>query len=227
MALDIQRIRAICFDVDGTLSDTDDQFEQTLERILFPLKVFLPNQDIRSIARSIVMFSESPGNLLLETLDKLHLDDKISALGDHFFHKGHINPDRFKLIPGVHEILSQLKIHYPLSIISARGERSTQRFLDQFQLHSFFQCVASAHTCTHTKPYPDPIVWVAKQLGVKPDECLMVGDTTIDIRAAKAAGAQSIGVLCGFGKESELIHAGADCILKSTALVADELLTLS
>ena len=45
----------------------------------------------------------------------------------------------------------------------------------------------------------------------------MVGDTTVDMRAARAAGTQGIGVLCGFGEEAELRRAGADFILPSTA----------
>ncbi len=64
-------------------------------------------------------------------------------------------------------------------------------------------------------------------MGVQPDECLMIGDTTVDIRAAKAAGAQSIGVLCGFGQEEELQRAGDDLILESTALLADILVSSS
>ena len=45
----------------------------------------------------------------------------------------------------------------------------------------------------------------------------MVGDTTVDIRAGKSAGAQTVGVLCGFGEEDELRKRGADMILTSTA----------
>ena len=45
----------------------------------------------------------------------------------------------------------------------------------------------------------------------------MIGDTTVDMRAGKAAGAQTLGVLCGFGEEAELRQLGADFILKSTS----------
>jgi phosphoglycolate phosphatase-like HAD superfamily hydrolase len=51
---------------------------------------------------------------------------------------------------------------------------------------------------------------------VKPEECLMIGDTTVDIYAGRAAGAQTVGVLCGFGEEKELRRAGADLILPTT-----------
>jgi phosphoglycolate phosphatase-like HAD superfamily hydrolase len=46
---------------------------------------------------------------------------------------------------------------------------------------------------------------------------LMIGDTTIDIRTGVAAGAQTVGVLCGFGTEAELRRTGADLILRTTS----------
>lgn len=226
MPLDIPRIRALCFDVDGTLSDTDDQFEQIIERFLAPFKFFFPDQNPRPFARKIVMLTESPGNFLIGIPDKLRIDNELAAIGDFFYRKGHDDTGSFLLIPGVVEVLTMLNPHYPLSIISARGGRSTQIFLDQFALDPFFQCKATAHTCEYTKPHPDPIFWAAEQMNVQPDECLMIGDTSVDIRAAKAAGAQSVGVLCGFGEERELRLSGADLVLESTALLADVLLSI-
>jgi HAD superfamily hydrolase (TIGR01549 family) len=224
MVLDLSRIRALCFDVDGTLSDTDDQFVQKFEKLLTPFRFLLPEQNPRPLARKIVMFTEAPGNFLIGIPDKLRIDEELAAIGDFFFRRGHKKPESFLLIPGVDETLNQLSPHYPMSVVSARGGRSTQIFLDQFRLSHYFQAVATAHTCEYTKPYPDPIVWAAKQMSVQPDECLMIGDTTVDIRAAKAAGAQSVGVLCGFGGEKELRNAGADVILESTAQLPGVLL---
>jgi phosphoglycolate phosphatase len=60
-------------------------------------------------------------------------------------------------------------------------------------------------------------LWAAEKMGVPPENCLMIGDTTVDIRAGRAAGAQTIGVLSGFGYERELIKAGADDIIDSIA----------
>lgn len=224
MSLDVSRIRALCFDVDGTLSDTDDQFVQKIERILLPFKFLFHEQNPRPFARRIVMFTETPGNFLIGIPDRLRIDEELAAIGDFFFRRGHKKPGSFLIIPGVEKTLQKLSPHFPMSVVSARGGRSTQIFLDQFELTSFFQAIATAHTCEHTKPYPDPIVWTANQLSVQPSECLMIGDTTIDIRAAKAAGAQSIGVLCGFGRERELREAGADAILESTSQLPDVLL---
>ncbi len=61
-------------------------------------------------------------------------------------------------------------------------------------------------------------------MGVQPANCLMIGDTTVDIRAGKAAGAQTVGVLCGFGEEPELRRLGADEILETTSELANLLL---
>ncbi|MBM3145203.1 MAG: HAD family hydrolase [Chloroflexi bacterium] len=217
MSLDKSRIRALCFDVDGTLSDTDDQFVEKLARWLRPLGFLFPSRDTLPFARRFVMATESPGNTLLGIPDRLGFDDEIAALGDSIYRFGlGKGPKPFKLIPGVKEMLTELYTRYPMAVVSARGGRSTGWFLDQFELKPLFQCIATAQTCEHTKPYPDPIEWAARQMGVSPEDCLMIGDTTVDILAARAAGAQSVGVLCGFGEEEELIEAGANWIIEGT-----------
>ena len=115
------------------------------------------------------------------------------------------------------ETLETLSQRYPLAVVSARDTRTTMEFLDQFNLTGYFKCLATDQTCEHTKPYPDPILWAAREMGVSPEACLMVGDTTVDMRAGKAAGAQTVGVLCGFGEEHELLEHGANAILPMTA----------
>ena len=82
----------------------------------------------------------------------------------------------------------------------------------------------TGQSAAHTKPYPDPILLAAQRMGVQPGECLMIGDTTVDMRAGKSAGAQAAGVLCGFGEEPELRKKGADMILKNTSELAGLLL---
>ena len=104
-----------------------------------------------------------------------------------------------------------------MAIVSARDEKSTMRFLTQFDLCQYFDTIVTGLSTPHTKPYPDPILLAAQKMGVTPRECLMIGDTTVDMRAGKAAGAQTLGVLCGFGEEAELKQLGADLILKSTS----------
>lgn len=223
MPLHVSRIRALCFDVDGTLSDTDDVMTHRLARVLTPFHFLFPNKEVLHVARRLVMASEAPANFLIGIPDVLGLDKPMFALADFLARVSHKKPRHFQIIPGVQEMLARLARRYPLAVVSARDTRTTMLFLDQFELTPFFRCIATAQTCQHTKPYPDPVLWAAEQMGVPPEDCLMIGDTTVDIRAGKAAGAQTVGVLCGFGEEAELRQRGADMILATTPELAEVL----
>jgi N-acetyl-D-muramate 6-phosphate phosphatase len=218
MPLNVEKIRAICFDVDGTLSDTDDAFVARLAKFIYPFHFLFSKRDVSKIARRLVMASEAPANFLMGIPDALGLDRPLAWLFDRISRIiGHRPKKNFLLIKGVQGMLKDLSKRYPLAVVSVRDARSTLAFLDQFNLRPFFTCIASSQTCRHTKPYPDPILWVAGQLNVPAETCLMVGDTTVDVRSGRAAGAQTVGVLCGFGEELELRSRGADMILSSTA----------
>lgn len=220
MTLDIPRIKALCFDVDGTLSDTDDVYVHKAVRF-FPRFLF---KDPEHAARRFVMWVEAPGNALLGLTDTIGLDEEMVVLIDWFSRHQRRSSKTFRLVPGVDGMLEQLQDHYPMAIVSARDKKGTMRFLEQFNLVKHFDAVITGQSAKHTKPYPDPILLAAQQMGVKPNECLMIGDTTVDMRAGKSAGAQTVGVLCGFGEEPELRRKGADMILKTTSELADFLI---
>ncbi len=224
MALDLTRIRALCFDVDGTLCDTDEEWAQRFERIMRPLRGVFPRNDVRPFARWLVMGLETPGNVVYAALDRVGLDGYVAGLYNFMVHRlPSRRPRSFLLVPGIQEMLDALQPHYPLAVVSARDRRTTLAFLAFHDLAVHFPAVVTSQTCRYTKPFPDPILYAAQAMGVQPHECLMIGDTTVDIRSGKAAGAQTVGVLCGFGQEPELRKAGADLILPSTADLVDVL----
>jgi N-acetyl-D-muramate 6-phosphate phosphatase len=213
MSLEVSRIKALCFDVDGTLSDTDDLYVDKVLRFLPTLFFKTP----ASSARRFVMWIEAPGNALLGLADRLGLDDAmIAAVNWISLRRKHVNK-KYLLMPGVDELLKQLHGRYPMAVVSARDERSTMAFLEKFDLVQYFDVIVTGLSAPHTKPYPDPIFLAAKKMNVPPQDCLMIGDTTVDIRAGRSAGAQTLGVLCGFGEEFELRSTGADDILEHTA----------
>jgi HAD superfamily hydrolase (TIGR01549 family) len=220
MPLDISKIQAICFDVDGTLSDTDDVYTQSVEKRL-PKWLFT---DPAYVARRFVMLMEAPGNALLGLADTLHLDDEMVAVIHWLNRRRKPKLKTYLLVPGVEDMLKRLKGKYPLAVISARDEIGVMAFLDHFNLAPYFDVIVTGLSAKYTKPYPDPVYFAAQKMNVAPQNCLMVGDTTVDIRAGRSAGAQTIGVLCGFGEESELKKLGADLILESTPMLADLLL---
>jgi phosphoglycolate phosphatase-like HAD superfamily hydrolase len=225
VALDISRVQAICFDVDGTLSDTDDQWVAAFEKRASGLGRLFPAGNMRRFARWAIMCAESPGNLFYNLLDRANLDASIGRAYSYLSQRGlGRKPRGFWLVANVREMLASLQPRFPMSVVSARDRAGTLAFLEQFELAGYFHAVATALTCRHTKPFPDPVLWAAEQMCVPVENCLMVGDTTVDIRAGKSAGAQAVGVLCGFGQEAELRRAGADAILRSTADLAELLL---
>ena len=215
MALDLNRIRAICFDVDGTLSDTDNEWVDRLTRVSRWMNFLVDERERARAARWLLMATESPLNMGYYLLDRLSLDDNFARLFEKRARNSKIKKHPFWLMEGALELLDLLHARMPLSIVSARDEISTKRFVDSFQLGKYFQKVVTSQTCAHTKPYADPVLWAAEQMKVAPENCVMIGDTTVDILAGKAAGAQTIGVLCGFGTESELRRAGADLIVNT------------
>ncbi len=219
MALDLSRIKALCFDVDGTLSDTDDLYARKVSPYL-PRAIF---SDPDQAARRLVMWVEAPGNALLGFADKVGVDDEMGAVIDWMSRHQTHTLQKFMLIPGVDEMLAALKGHYPMAVVSARHEKSTMRFLEQFDLVHYFDAIVTGLSAPRTKPFPDPVLLASEKMGVKAGECLMIGDTTVDIRAGKAAGAQTVGVLCGFGEEQELLDMGADLIISTTPQVTDVL----
>lgn len=218
--LDHSRIKALIFDVDGTLSDSDDRMVESLfERLLF-LKVLFSEEKIQRFSRWVIHFAEGPGNWALKIADQVGMDHLIAAFFDRRARSKEQLSHHHPLIPGVLPMLQEVTQRYPLAIVTARNEVTTRAFLRLNSLEEFFPIVISSQTCEKTKPFADPLLFAASQLGVPIENSLMIGDTVTDVRAAQAAGAQSLSVLCGFGRENELRKSGTQAILHSTSQVA-------
>ncbi len=214
MPIDRGRVRALCFDLDGTLSDTDDFY---VNRIAARLRRMPLLRDPSRLARRLVMWMESPGNALLAVTDAARLDGPMMAVINWMYRHRKKWDQVPPAVPGVMQMLQALQGRYGMAVVSSRDESSTMAFLETWDLTPFFPVVITALSAPRTKPYPDPVRLAAENLRVAPEACLMVGDTTVDIRAGRSAGAQTVGVLCGFGEEAELRRQGADSILPTTA----------
>jgi len=218
--IDLTQVRGFLFDMDGTLSDTDDHLIERISRRLRLISWLWKDRDPRRFARWFVMMAESPANFLYSLADRMHLDVHLAKPYDWYSRRRHEKTpahERFWIVPGVKAMLDQLKGRFPLAVVSARDRNTTLHFLEHFDLMPYFEIVVTAQTCQHTKPFPDPVIYAAKALGLEAEQCVMVGDTIVDVVAGRSAGAQTIAVLCGFGTQRELARAGADLILSSTA----------
>lgn len=228
MALDLDRIQAICFDIDGTLVDTDDAYVERLAGWLAHLGRLLRGRDPQRVARRLVMAAESPINALVAWMDWLHLDQILGPGMDALHRLRGVAPRASALlIPGARAALTSLGERYPLAIVTARERSSALDILHAHSLQNAFACIATARSARRAKPHPGPILWAAAQLNLRPETLLMVGDTRVDILAGRRAGAQTAGLLCGFGQEEELAQAGADMLFHDPAELADYLLERS
>ena len=142
MSLNLTQVKALCFDVDGTLSDTDDLYVRKILRFI-PRFLF---KNPEHTARRLIMWIEAPGNALLGLTDTIGLDDEIVAFIDWFSRHRKMSAKKFLLIPGVAEMLDVLHGRYPMAVVSARDERTTRLFLEQTGLSRYFTCVATALT---------------------------------------------------------------------------------
>ena len=218
--LEISRVKALIFDVDGTLSDSDDHMVERLYNHLRWFHGVIRESKLAQFSRWIVRSAEGPANWMLETADRFGFDHLIASFFDKRASAREVLAHHYPLIPGVLPMLTALSLRYPFAIVTARNEVTTLQFLQVNDLESFFPIVVSSQTCQRTKPFPDPLLHAAEKLGVPVEACLMVGDTVTDVRAAQAAGAQSVSVLCGFGTHKELLKAGTQAIWQSTSSLA-------
>jgi HAD superfamily hydrolase (TIGR01549 family) len=211
-------IDAILFDLDGTLIEPDNEALDNLTRRLQPWQRILPKRDAAQAARRILTSAEGPTNSLLTFVNRIGLDDSFLDLGDRLrYIQGLHTPLNFRLMDGVDEMLYELSHRYHLGLVTTRCRDQAELFLKQQDLSELFQVVVAREDTWRIKPHPGPIRHAAEQLDVAVERCLLVGDTTADIYAARSAGARSAGVLCGLGTEAELERAGADLILPTTS----------
>lgn len=229
MALDLTRVRALCFDVDGTIADTDDHIVAQLAAVLDAVPL-VSGRRAERLARQIVMGAETPVSAAYGWMDRIGLDVPFSRLrarvrtarmrGADPAHTRNLEAaDQIPhdMMAGVKEMLVALAALYPMSTISTGTVPRVERFLEHYGVRKLFAAVVGAETTPRMKPHPDPLLFAARAMGVDPTACLMIGDTTVDIRTGVSAGAQTVGVLCGFGTEDELLRTGAQLILRTTS----------
>jgi len=131
MSINFNKIKALCFDVDGTLRDTDDQYVAKLEKTFRSFSRFFPNRDVHTFSRRVVMTLDTPINAVYTLMDWLKLDGAMIGMLEKY-HEVQLRKTKasLPLVPGTLQSLELLGRHYPLAIVSARGEKGTLEFLE-------------------------------------------------------------------------------------------------
>ena len=208
-----REINAILFDLDGTLMDTDDAMIDAWAERIKAANPAWSSPELRNALRRLVMAGEKPTNALLTFLDRLGLDRpafRLKTQLDAIRKEGEVS---FRPMEGAQDVIQSLSARFKLGIITTRSRQEAQAFLRQAGLDGLFQVIITRDDVERLKPHPESVWRAALELGIPAQRCAVVGDTDVDIQAAKAAGALAIGVLSGFGSEKDLSQ--ADVILNS------------
>lgn len=217
-------IRAILFDLDGTLLDTDDMLVEQISGHLKPLSFFDRLYARRKLARHLIMAIETPLNQFVTLLDWLGMEKMVRSWTKWLRAAyGRRQPTRYVAIEGVVRLIKQVSERYALAITTTRDRPDAEAFVERFGLEDHIRVIVARQDVRRLKPHPQPIQCAAERLGVEPQQCVVVGDTTVDVRAGKRSGAMTVAVLCGLGDRAELTRLQPELILESTAQLADHL----
>lgn len=199
---------AIIFDLDGTIVNSKDAYSEAAKTAFQAMGLESPtNQTILQIPKRLEQ--------------KLPISDIVPANRARFLEvylKTYytITAVKTKPIPNIHFALESLQRKAKLAIITMRHYPPAKvgEELKQFGLAKYFTLILTANDTNKPKPSPEAFKKALKFMGVKFCDCLVVGDSVIDIAAGKAVGAKTIAVLSGLYSKKELAKLNPDLILR-------------
>lgn len=196
-------IRAILFDLDGTLVDSLEDLTDAANHIRQ-----LHSLPLLGVAEIRAMIGKGSRNLIQQTLPG-YLEGDIDAALARFldYNRQHI-AEKSRLYPDMPETLRVLAAsHVKIAVITNKNEDLCRLLLHDLGIQELFECMCGGDTYPERKPSPLPLVKTAEKLGVSPAECIMVGDSINDIEAGKKAGMATIACSWGYGGAEELAEA--------------------
>ena len=204
-----RRIRGIVFDVDGTLTDSIEAYFNVFREVTSRFGFQIRRED--------VLEPMATGSLIWNRIipeDSPDRDEKIKQIM-------HVIPEVYQevfkhVLPfaGVESVLKKLderKIRLGV-LTSSRG--TAVRPLHYHSLSHYFKVILTREEGFPPKPAPDGILECLRRMNIQPSHAITIGDTPLDIRAGKAAGTLTIGVLSGIGTQVQLEAEAPTAIIK-------------
>jgi phosphoglycolate phosphatase len=209
-------IRAIVFDLDGTLLNTLDDLAAAIDAALLDLGLpalasgthrLLIGAGANNLARNTLIAAAAQQGLPAAALPP----DLPARLKSSFLRKYSQAWDiKTRPYPGIVELLGQLRATgVPLALLSNKPEEFTQAIAKHYFEPGLFQMVAGQSEYWPLKPDPALALELCRQMGADPADTALVGDSGTDMETARRARMQPLGVLWGFRAEDELVREGA------------------
>jgi phosphoglycolate phosphatase len=204
---------AVLFDLDGTLLDTIGDLADSMNSVLSNLS--LPSHDEETYKYFV---GEGMENLVRRAIPESERSDPamvarcLGLMREEYSHRWKARSKPYESIP---ELLDGLTArHKEMAILSNKPDNFTKLMVAELLSRWKFAVVLGESPSVPRKPDPVAAVEIARRLQIPPAEFLYLGDTSIDMRTAVAAGMYGVGVLWGFRKADELIAAGAKTLLQ-------------
>jgi phosphoglycolate phosphatase len=204
---------AAIVDLDGTMVDTVGDFEVAL-RLAFA-DLGQPPVPRAFIARTVGKGSE---HLLTRSLAEVGAPAALyeQAWLRYQHHYVAINGQHSAVFPGVVQgLVSLQKLGLKLACLTNKPNAFAQPLLASKGLAGFFQHAFGGDAFEHKKPHPQPLLKTCEALGTVPARTLMVGDSSNDAAAARAAGCPVVLVSYGYNHGEPIASAGADWVIDS------------
>jgi HAD superfamily hydrolase (TIGR01549 family) len=213
------RVKAILFDLDGTIVDSKRAYSKALKTAL--LKMGRQDTFNSSLATEIPRRLEQN----LPIMDMIRGVDVNTFLKHYLKAYYEATAEETRPVPGISEALNKLSRRFKVGLITMRyvpKERVTEE-LARFNIVDYFECIITASDTHNPKPSPEALVKCARQLNVKIDQCAVVGDSVADVRAGKNAGTKTVAVLSGIFSREDLQKENPDLIIGSVKDLPDHL----
>jgi HAD superfamily hydrolase (TIGR01662 family) len=211
------KVDAVIFDLDGTLIDSIDIYFAIVENAL--KKLHLP-----AVSRSQILAAAESENFNWElVLPQEVLKRKQTIIDEAWAVINEIAPrmfaDNVEIIRGADRIVKYIASNGIKIGLATSTRRRYLKIKMQPLRHAdvdqLFDVIITSDDVAKRKPAPDPLLACARKLKLQPENCVYVGDTATDIKAGKAAGMLTIGVLTGFDGYEMLEKESPDAILDS------------
>jgi len=182
-------IKAVIFDMDGVVSDTELDRFKLLRELLKEKGCELSEEEyFKSI-----MGRKSSGQLLKIFGAKLS-EDEVDEIINKRREACRKNPEKhIKPVPGILPLCKELTGKYELAIVSSAVRNSMELTIRHLDLEDYFKIVVSADDVEELKPNPEPYLKAANKLELESEECVAIEDTKTGIASAKSAGMACIG----------------------------------
>lgn len=199
----------VIFDLDGTLLDTLQDLTNGVNYCMkkYNGPQYTPQEVREKVGNGIYLLIERslPGGK-----SHPHYEDCIREFP--VYYKAHMM-DNTKPFPGILEMLKQLDEEgYRLAIVSNKFDAAVKGLNADFFAPTIRVAIGESPE-VHKKPAPDSVFTAMKELGAKPEECIYVGDSEVDIQTAENAGIPCISVDWGFKSDAFLQEHGAQEIV--------------